>query len=133
VKTIKIDTKGSPILPAVKNTVVKVVSKAGSTPLKAIAPKPPVKEVVVASNRSISAEHVPKKQSSTEATRLSVRNSLQEVFKAKTEECKDVKVSENELKGLATTIEEELYALFKDVGSKYKAKFRYKIHCLFIV
>jgi hypothetical protein len=110
-------------MPGVKNTMVKVVSKA--TPLKAIAPKPPVKEVIVA--RSSTVEHVPKKQSSTEATRLSVRNSLQEVFKAKTEECKDVKVSENELKGLATTIEEELFALFKDVGSKYKAKFRYKI------
>ena len=121
-KTIKIDTKGSPTIPSVKNTVVKVVSKAPGTPLKAIAPKPPVKEVIVA--RSSTVEHVPKKQSSTEATRLSVRNSLQEVFKAKTEECKDVKVSENELKGLATTIEEELFALFKDVGSKYKAKFR---------
>jgi hypothetical protein len=33
-------------------------------------------------------------------------------------------VSENEVKGIATTIEEELFSLFKDTGAKYKSKYR---------
>ncbi|XP_059480576.1 death-inducer obliterator 1 isoform X2 [Neocloeon triangulifer] len=128
IKTVmKADAKGTAsTLPAAgtKQPTVKTVTKIQSAGVKSIAPKIANKEQS-SSSAKVSTESSPaKKQASVEATRLSVRNSLQDVFKARMVECKDLKVSENELKGIATSIEEELYAYFKDTGAKYKAKFR---------
>ncbi|CAB3368135.1 Hypothetical predicted protein [Cloeon dipterum] len=124
---LKVDAKIQSVPGAsVKVASTKSATKPPSAGLKPIAPKTISKEQSASSSSSKAEPALsPKKQgSSVEATRLSVRNSLQEVFKARMEECKDLKVSENELKGIATSIEEELFAFFKDTGAKYKAKFR---------
>lgn len=64
------------------------------------------------------------KMNSDESIRDNVRKSLQEQLSLRMAETEGVKFTEDEIQEFANETELELHDLFKDVGMKYKAKYR---------
>lgn len=61
---------------------------------------------------------------SVEPVRANVKRTLQELLNQRVKQDDSVSISNDEIKELVTSIEEELFALFKDTGTKYKSKYR---------
>lgn len=61
---------------------------------------------------------------SLESIRENVRKSLQEQMSLRMAENKESNFTEDEIEQFALETEEELHDLFRDVGMKYKAKYR---------
>ncbi|KAJ8883504.1 hypothetical protein PR048_015348 [Dryococelus australis] len=84
----------------------------------------------VDSKRSTSSEHDKDEEkqkpvpSGPEPIRQNVCRSLQELLLTRAKECSDLEVNEDEIQKIASSIEEEMYTLFRDTGLKYKAKYR---------
>ncbi|XP_039276051.1 death-inducer obliterator 1 isoform X2 [Nilaparvata lugens] len=62
--------------------------------------------------------------SKPEPIRLNVKKTLNELLLSRVKEAGDIKIEEEAILKLAHQIEEELFAFFKDTGTKYKSKYR---------
>ncbi|XP_063218443.1 death-inducer obliterator 1 [Bacillus rossius redtenbacheri] len=62
--------------------------------------------------------------SGPEPIRQNVCRSLQELLLTRAKECSDLDAKEDDIQKIASSIEEEMYTLFRDTGLKYKAKYR---------
>ncbi|XP_032674815.1 uncharacterized protein LOC116845807 isoform X2 [Odontomachus brunneus] len=100
---LKIQTTSSP-----KQTVIKKQEPVKSIPSQL---KQPIKVT-------------PVKKPETEPIRVNIRKTLTELLSSRIKETEDLKLTDEEIADLAFNIELEMYKYFKDMGSKYKAKYR---------
>ena len=75
-------------------------------------------------SRRKEAPDAKKKMDSTEPIRKNVRKSLEEHMTIRMAETTGPKFNERQIKQFAVETELELHELFRDVGVKYKAKYR---------
>lgn len=135
-----IGTPGSPATPTHSTPSpqlagkMKTVSSGGRKPVEIIpAHKLQQGNKGVVRKRSIETanskeDDTPKKvvQVDPESTRASAKSSLRDALWNRVKEADDLRadVDEKAVEQVATDVEEALYRLFKDVGMKYKAKYR---------
>ncbi|XP_014239162.1 uncharacterized protein LOC106660771 isoform X2 [Cimex lectularius] len=74
------------------------------------------------STPTVKQEETPKQQ--PEPIRANVKRTLHELLQQRVKQDPELNILTDEIKELVTSIEEELFNLFKDTGAKYKAKYR---------
>lgn len=122
----------SPATPTSTGQVPSPASSLNKNKLGSGTKKPMVdssKQPKVIRKRSIESskdEETPKKvQSDPESTRASAKSSLKDALWNRCKEATDLETDEQTVEQVATEVEEALYRLFnKDVGTKYKSKYR---------
>ncbi|XP_028028225.1 death-inducer obliterator 1 isoform X2 [Bombyx mandarina] len=93
------------------------LNKSQSIPEKAASVTP-------STSRKKESHENKSKMNSLESIRENVRKSLQEQMSLRMAENKESNFTEDEIEQFALETEEELHDLFRDVGMKYKAKYR---------